>query len=73
MSMKKFAAITSTSIEKTKKFRYAKKRTYPRSPPMYEIEYRWMSIDTPVTTSIIITLSGSIRIDTCASTPAVAA
>jgi hypothetical protein len=31
MSTRKLPAITSTSIERTKKFRYEKKRAYPRS------------------------------------------
>ena len=34
ISRMKFDARTSSSIEKTKKFRYEKKRTYPRSESM---------------------------------------
>src|ERR671924_1126662 len=73
ISMRKFAASTSSSMLNTKKFRYEKNRAYPASPPMYDTDHRWISIDTPETTSIMNTLSGSSRIATCASTPVVAA
>ena len=42
----------------------------PRSRFMYETEYRWISVDTPETTRIMNTDSGSTRIDSFASTPA---
>ncbi len=63
--MMKSPASTSTSIENTKRFRYAKKRRSSRSPCMYPIEYAWIRKPTPVTTSSMITESGSTRIETC--------
>ena len=63
--MTKSPASTSSSIEKTKRFRYAKKRRSSRSPCMYPIEYAWIRNPTPVTTSNMITESGSTRIETC--------
>ena len=41
----------------------------PRSLFMYDTEYRWISVDTPDTTSAMNTDSGSTRIDSFASTP----
>ena len=63
----KSPARTSSSIEKTKRFRYAKKRRSSRSPCMYPIEYAWIRKPMPVTTSSITTESGSTRIDTWVS------
>ncbi len=37
---------------------------------MYDTEYRWISVETPETTSIMKIDSGSIRICSLASTPA---
>src|SRR3974390_2117406 len=49
-----------TSIEKMKRFRYAKNRANPASSAMYDVEYRWMRKPTPVTMSIITPLSASM-------------
>ena len=38
---------------------------------MYDTAYRWMSVETPLTTSIMNTASGSIEETICASTPTV--
>ena len=40
---------------------YAKKRLNRASPCMYPIEYRWISVPTPVTNRIIVDESGSTR------------
>src|SRR5688572_29512121 len=46
-------------MEKTNRFRYAKKRAYPGSSCIYPMEYTWMRQPTPVMTSNITAVSGS--------------
>src|SRR3954467_7918522 len=50
-------------MEKTKRLRERKNCLYLGSPFMYPMEYRWMSVDTPVTNRIIVTESGSTSSD----------
>src|SRR5205814_4357197 len=58
---RKLPPSTSTSIDAAKRFMYAKRREKRGSPCMYPIEYRWISVPTPVTNRIIVTESGSAR------------
>ena len=60
---------TSISIENTKRFRYTKNFENPGSPCMYPIEYRWISVPTPVTNSAMVIDSGSARNPTFTSNP----
>ena len=58
---RKLEPSTSTSIDAANRFMYAKKRLNRGSPCMYPIEYRWISVPTPVTKRIIVVDSGSTR------------
>ncbi len=57
--MGRLSAITSTSIAKTKRFRYAKNRWNELSSAMYAVAYKWMRAPMPVMTSIITLESAS--------------
>src|SRR4051812_35124342 len=60
---------TSTSIDAANRFMYAKNRENRGSPCMYPIEYRWMSVPTPVTNRIIVDDNGSTRNRNCTLKP----
>ncbi|CAB4760509.1 unannotated protein [freshwater metagenome] len=52
---------TSISIEKAKRLRYKKNLENFSSPCMYPMEYKWISVPTPVTNRHIVIESGSTR------------
>ncbi len=58
---RKLLPSTSTSIDATNRFMYAKNRPNRGSPCMYPIAKTWMSRATPVTNRIHVTESGSTR------------
>src|SRR4051794_2764447 len=63
----KLSAITRISIEKANRLRIVKYLGNRSSWAMYPIEYRWISVPTPVTNSAIVMDSGSTRKAACTS------